>query len=366
MNYTLDCIGFWKENEKCFKSFSTEKPRVPLGFWLDDHFLLEEMAVPSTLKYYNNVEYRLEVNRQCNVRTEKAIAKKFYNEDPREEGKPIPNRFEVLMGARWELTEGGTPWLESSVEGIEDVKKLIDQAVRLDMKTAVLPDGWREKKAVYEKEAGKPLRLGGGGSRGPATMATSILGTTNTCMFIMDEPEVMKEFFQVLAARLAEYHNALMELTGHDSRNGYSLADDNCYLFPPAQYEKFCAPVLERLFKEFAPEKWHVRHQHSDSSMGHLMGILNDLGVNAVNFGPDIHPLEIRKAMPGALIHGQIPPFVLRNGSPKDIINYVRRDIEAVGQDGGLVECPAGSVAAGTPLENLRIYMWAVDQYGRY
>jgi uroporphyrinogen decarboxylase len=366
MKYELDCQEFWKENEKSFQPFSTDKPRVPLVFWLDDHFLLEEMVVPSTLKYYNDLQYRLEVNRQCNERLERKIGRQFFNEDPSEENKPSPNRFEVIMGARWELTEGGTPWLESSVQDIEDVKKLINHVSRMDMKTAAFPEDWQEKRIRYEKETGKQLRLGGSGSRGPATMATSILGTTNTCMFMMDEPDVMKEFFSILTHKLVEYHEVLMTETEHDTRKGYTITDDNCYLFPPALYEMYCAPVLDKLFREFAPEEKHVRYQHSDSSMGHLMGILRELGVNEVNLGPEIHPLDIRKAMPKALIHGQIPPFTLRNGTAEQIINVVRRDIEAIGQDGGLVECPAGSVAAGTPLENLVVYMWAVDKYGRY
>lgn len=364
MKYELDVLEFWKENEKCFAPFSTEKPRVPISFWLDDHFLLEEMSITSASRYYNNQEYRLEINKKCNDRVEKVIGRRFYSET--EGMKLSPNRFEVIMGAHWQITDNGTPWLESTVEDINDVKKIIDKAEKLDMKKAAFPDGWKEEKDEYEKSSGHKVRLGGSGSRGPATMATSILGTTNTCMFIMDEPEVMKAFFTVLADKLVEYHHALMEDTGNNCRNGYSLADDNCYLFPPAQYEAFCAPVLEKLFREFAPEPHHARHQHSDSSMGHLMGILNALGVNQVNLGPDIHPLDIRKAMPKAVIYGQIPPFTLRNGSAEDIINTVRRDIESVGQDGGLVECPAGSVSGGTPLENLKLYMWAVHTYGRY
>ena len=96
------------------------------------------------------------------------------------------------------------------------------------------------------------------------------------------------------------------------------------------------------------------------------MGILNDLGVNGVNLGPTIHPLEIRKAMPKAIIHGQIPPFTLKNGTTEEIIESVRCDIDSVGQDGGLVECPAGSVVAGTSFETLLVYMWSVETYGKY
>lgn len=364
MNYDFDVREFWRENEICLEPFSTNKPRVPISFWLDDHFLLEEMSLPSTVRYYTDFKYRQEMNRLCNDKVEKELGKRFYSEEKIEAPKPI--RFEVIMGACWRLTEGGTPWLDTNVHDIEDVKKIIDRIARLDMKKEAFPEGWPELKQQYEKQSGKKLRLGGDGSRGPATMATSILGTTNTCYFIMDEPDIMKEFFTLLADRLVEYHRVLMEDTSNSRNGGYSLADDNCCLFPPDAYLKFCAPVLERLFKEFAPLPEHYRFQHSDSNMGHLMGILNDLGVNSVNFGPEIHPLEIRKAMPKAVINGQIPPFTLRNGTPADIINTVRRDIDAVGGDGGLVECPAGSVTGGTPLENLKVYMWAVQSYGRY
>lgn len=364
MKYDIDMKAFWEENNRCMEKFSTNKSRVPLHFWLDDHFIFEEAHIPSTLKYYKDEEYRLEIHRYYNDRFEKLLGRRYYDESPAPRINPV--RFEVTMGSRWQLTEGGTPWLESDVKDIEDVKHLIDRMSELDLRKEVLPEGWHEEKERFETETGKKIRLGSLGSRGPCTMATSILGTENTCIFIMEAPEIMDEFFKLLCTRLIEYNWLLKKETGEMSIGGYWLTDDNSYLFPPAQYERFCAPFLDRLFKEFAPDPKHTRFQHSDSSMGHLMGILNDLGVNDVNFGPSIHPLEIRKAMPKAYIQGQIPPFTLRNGTPEEIIDTVRRDIESVGQDGGLMECPAGSVAAGTPLENLRIYMWAVQTYGRY
>lgn len=362
--YDFDVKSFWAENKKCFEPFSTNKPRIPISFGLDDHFLLEELSLPSTIGYYNDFKYRQEMNIALNDKVERVLGKRFYSENKIE--APTPVRFEVIMGSHWSLTEGGTPWLESTVKDIEDVKRIINCASNIDMKKEAFPDGWHEMKEQYEKQSGVKLKLGGDGSRGPATMATSILGTTNTCLFIMDEPDIMKEFFMVLADKLIEYHYALMQDTSNCKAEGYWLTDDNCYLFPPDAYLKFCAPVLEKIFNAFAPLPEHARSQHSDSNMGHLMSILHDLGVNSVNLGPEIHPSEIRKAMPRAVIHGHLPPFTLRNGTPQDIIDTVRRDIDTVGGDGGLVESPAGSVAGGTPLENLRIYMWAVHTFGRY
>lgn len=363
MDNELDLEQFWEENEKCFRHFSTDKLRVPVSFWLDDHFLFEAVELSSTLKYYQNRDYRLKIHKQINQITQKELGKTFYQE---QEMKVQPNRFEVLMGSHWEYTEGGTPWLESEVKSIADVRKLNERNKNLNMKQEALPEGFAEEMARFEEETGERVELGGGFSRGPVTMATSILGTENTCLFIMDHEREMREFFKILADKLIEYHYVLMEATGSKNEGGYQINDDNCYLFPPGQYETFCAPFMEKIFTEFAPAKDDKRHQHSDSSMGHLMPILRDLGVNQVNLGPDLHPLDIRQAMPKTVICGQTPPLVLRDGTPEDIIDTVKRDIDAVGGDGGLVETPAGSVAAGTSFENIRIYMWAVQEYGRY
>ncbi len=364
MDREIDVKKFWEENEECMKSSGRNRKRIPMHYWLDDHFLIEEMKLPSTLRYYDDYSYRREINSLMNRRTDEGLGKKFFAEDEFEE--PLPNRFEVILGSYWKLTEGGTPWLESTVESIEDVKKLNVRNAKIDMEKAAFPGDWNDKKAAFEKASGKKMSLGGNFSRGPATMATSILGTTNTCMFMMTDPEVMDEFFAILGDRLVEYHRALMKDTGNTTKAGYQFNDDNCYLFPPAQYEQYCAPVLRKVFSEFAPGPGHKRHQHSDSPMGHLMTILYDLGVNEANFGPTIHPQEIRKAMPDTVIYGQMPPFTLRNETEQEIIDLVRRDIDSVGGDGRLVECTAGSVAGGTSFENIRTYMWALDKYGRY
>jgi uroporphyrinogen decarboxylase len=364
MSYLLDYREFWEENEKCFEPFTTKKPRVPVKLPFDDHFLLEEMEVESTLRYYKDRDYRLKMNKLCNDRMEKAIGMRHFDE--KEDMTVSPNRFEVIMGAYWAYSEGGTPWLESNVKEIDDVKEIIRKAEKIDMRKAAFPEEWYAEKERVEKTTGVKLDYGSRGHRGPATMATSILGTENTCIFIMDEPDVMKAFYEVLTQKMVEYHNALLEATNSTLKPGYWITDDNSYLFPPQKYEEFCAPFLERMFSEFAPRSEDYRYQHSDSAMGHLMPILHNLGVNNVNFGPTIHPSEIRKAMPKAVIQGQMPPFTLRNGTPDEIIEIVKRDIDAVGADGGLVATTAGSIAAGTPLENIQVYLWAVNEYGRY
>ena len=363
MDKSFDIKSFWEENKACFGRFSTDKPRVPLSFILEDHFLMHLIPMESTARYYTDPAYAIDIHVKANNLLEHEIGTRYYPEDGI---SYIKGAFEVLMGAERVIREKNTPWLESNVQDIEDVKAIIRRAEKWDAKRNAIPDQWREAKEKLRRERGKQLFFHHM-PNGPVTMTCNLLGTVNTCMFIMESPEVMDKYFEVIAAKYIEFYEAVMiEDTGHIKRDGLGINDDNCYLFSPAQYERFCVPFIQKMIDAFAPLPQHIRRQHSDSAMGHLMGLLNDLGINEVNLGPDIHPSDIRKALPKAVIHGQVPPFVLRNGTAEEIQAYVKRDFEAVGADGGLVESLAGVVPESTSMQNIRDYMYAVHTLTRY
>jgi uroporphyrinogen decarboxylase len=270
----LDVQAFWRENEQCLAPFSTAKARVPLTFWLDDHFMHSVVALVSTARYYQDFEYRLQVHRQCNQRLVPVLGKEFY---PETEILYQKGEFEVLCGARRVIEEGMTPWLESPVTSIEDVKAIIARLARLDIKATALSDEMRALKRSLAERTGAKLLFEHSWT-GPATMACNILGTTNVCFFMLDETDVMEEFMAVLCDRYIEYGEVMaLEDHGFVDRSGSGVNDDCCYLFPPALYERLCAPFLARFFAAFAPGAQHRRRQHSDSPMGHLMPILNDL-----------------------------------------------------------------------------------------
>ena len=56
----LDVQAFWEENSACE---ARQGPRSPLSLSPDDHWLFEFMAVPSTLRYYQE----LFLNRSCSI-----------------------------------------------------------------------------------------------------------------------------------------------------------------------------------------------------------------------------------------------------------------------------------------------------------
>jgi uroporphyrinogen decarboxylase len=364
MTVQLDLAAFWQENAQCVgKPFRTDKPRAPIALPVDDHWLLDEMKLPSTIRYYRDPEYRARINRQCNDRCEAAIGLRPFAETVQ---PPAPMRIEEVFGCRIELTENTTPWLEPAVRSPEELRAMLDRIERMDdaeLRGLILSTGATIAREPREGDGSrrKVVRF----SRGPATIGTSVLGTTELMWAIIDEPALMERFYELLADVLVRYQRILADEADVEVR-GYGWLDDNCALFSPELYARFCLPVMRKVFAALAPGASDFRFQHSDSAMAHLLPILATLDLKGCNFGPTIPAAEIRRHMPRTQIHGQVAPMTLRNGSPEAIEAEVRRDFQAVGSDGGLLLTTAGSISAGTTLERIRWFMHCVQRWTRY
>lgn len=357
MAVSLDLARFWAENEVCLaRPFRTDKPRAALTLCFDEHWLFEELAVPSTVRYYRDPEYRVAANRAANDRIEAAIGLRPFDERP---PKTPPLRIEEVFGSRQDILEGGTPWLEPTLFTPEDLSQKLDEIETLDdeaLLRLVLSNG-----ATLEPTSGPRVAW----SRGPTTIGTSVLGTMRFLETILDEPAVMGRFYDVLATTLIRYHRLLASAQGTEIR-GFAWLDDNCALLSPHLYEQYAYPAMRRVFDAFCVAEDDTRFQHSDSAMGHLLPILARYRLHGANFGPTVSATAIRAAMPRTVVHGQLAPFTLRNGSPEAVRAEVLRDFGAVGEDGGLVVTTAGSIAAGTRLDAIRHLIAVVATECRY
>lgn len=371
---------FWIENEACF-AFTTNKPRCALSFSPDDHWLFELLPVESTLRYYQDKPYRDELHRRANALTRDGVGKAFFDEDTWETS---PKRIENLFGSEFAYTEGGTPWLQHVTDDPAEFARILDHAEATDIAAWALPADYRAE-WDRRKATGKPMPSLGTGSRGPATIMTSVLHPEHVFLWMYDYPEMMTRFRDILARKMVELNRVLRAFSGFDAASWW-ITDDNCALFNRKLYRQYCVPVLQTVLDEFAPlppveqrTSFAVetgprqarpasvyRYQHSDSSMAHLLDEQRTLGMTSVNYGPDVDPALIREKLPDAIINGQIPPFLLRNGSDEDVRLRVRSDFEKAGATGGLVITTAGSLAAGTTIDRMRWLMWCVQEETKY
>jgi uroporphyrinogen decarboxylase len=355
----LDITAFWEENALC-QDFTTEKPRCSLSFSPDDHWIFGLTDVPSTLRYYQDKVWRDALHRQINEITQEYIGKTFFEEDTWEYA---PKRIENLFGCEFTYHEGSTPWLTPVTEDPGEFAAILDHAEDIDIASWCLSADFREE-WEQRKTRGAPLPELGTGSRGPATIITSVLRPETALLWMYDYPNLMHRFSTVLAENMVALNLILRRFSGNQAE-GWWITDDNSALFNRRLYQEYCYPVLERVLEVLAPEP-ALRYQHSDSAMGHLLDMQYALGIRSVNYGPEVDAALIRKRMPDALINGQLPPLMLRNGSPEEIKQRIISDFKKAGQTGGLNVTTAGSLAAGTGMGRMRWMMWVVQNHCRY
>jgi uroporphyrinogen decarboxylase len=359
LTLNLDVDRFWEENDLC-QNFTTQKPRCALSFSPDDHWLFEFLQVSSTLRYYFDKTFRDDLHKQANSILHEYVGKSYFDEDTWEN---YPKRIENLFDCEFTYHEGSTPWLTPATNDPDEFSKILDKAEKTDLQSWAFPEAFLEEWESRKKE-GKLLPHLGTGSRGPATIMTSVLTTETVFLWMYDYPEIMKRFRDILQRQMVAFNQVLRVFSGNNSP-GWWITDDNSALFSRKLYHTYCVPVLQSVLDTFAP-LGSRRYQHSDSSMGHLLDFQNELGINVVNYGPDVDVGLIREKMPAAFIHGQMPPFLLRNGSPQAIQVRLIEDFRKGGTSGGLTVTTAGSLAAGTGVERMRLMMQLVEKYCRY
>ncbi len=355
----LDVQAFWNENQVCGR-FTTQKPRCAAVFSPDDHWLFEFLRIPSTLRYYQDKTYRDHLHCQVNQITQEYVGKTFFEEDT---WQFSPKRIENLFGCEFEYHEGSTPWFVPVTSDPEEFSRILDYAENIDLKTWAFPEEFLTEWDARCRN-GKPLPLLGTGSRGPATIMTSVLEVNTAFFWLYDHPDLMRRFRDILADKMVELNNLLRDFSGN-TQSGWWITDDNSALFNLNLYEEYCVPVLEKILDALAPGE-SSRYQHSDSAMGHLLDFQYELGIREVNYGPEVDVALIRQKMPDAVIYGHIPPLMLRNGNPTEIKDRILDDFQKVGDTGGLSITTAGSLAAGTGVGRMRWMMQVVQDYCRY
>jgi len=370
--FPVDLERFWEDDAASHgKWFSTDKPQVPLGIRMPATCIWDELGLPmpanADTEVQNPYEVPLELRKRYNERAIAIVGRPMMPEDappPGDSHFPPVKGITDVFEARTVQT-GGTGWVMPSADTPGELARLLDRVERRSLREFLFPPNWDAEVGRIQERYGKTSRMGGG-VRGPVTAAMSIFGVENLIFLIRDDPGLAARFRDVLADKIIEMTRVLYEVSGTRDRRGFSFADDNCAMLNADMYAFFGLPILKRVFAEFAPGPDDTRHQHSDSAMTHLLPLLNEAGVNHGNFGPTVRVQDIRRDMPRCVIHGQLAPWTFARGTDEEVAAEVRRDIEAVASDGGLVIATAGSINPGSRLSGLRAIMSTIQEHGTY
>lgn len=369
MAFRLDLEKFWHDNDLAAQDpFGKEIPQPPFHHWMGYETIFDELGIEEDLwRFQVDFEYARDCAKRYNDLAEKIVGRRLLDEnacDPSRRFPAIKSIGEIFGCKR--VWQANSWWLLESVHTTEELSRLLDRVEKLDLRSAMIPDNWEhECRWIHNHHGLKPTFWHG--QRGPVTLATSIFGVENLLFLILDDPPLAARFRDLIAKVMINYYHILDSLVDPSSvPKAFCFYDDNCAMLTPEMYAFFGQPILQAVFRQFAPGPEDYRYQHSDSDMGHLLPLLAQTGLKRVNFGPNIRFAQIRAAMPHAVIEGTLPPYVyMRNDEPA-IIAAVRRDLDEARQCRGLVVATAGSVNNGTRLTSMRTVMATIQQFGRY
>ncbi len=142
-------------------------------------------------------------------------------------------------------------------------------------------------------------------------------------------------------------------------------------LMSPAAWRKWFKGRLRSIIAEARSVKPHLPvFYHSDGNPAAIIPDLIEIGVTVLNpVQPEcIDPLAVKQqygdrlALWGTIGTQTTMPF----GTPAEVRAEVRKRIETVGADGGLILGPTHSLEPDVPWENIVALYDAIEMYGRY
>ncbi len=281
--------------------------------------------------------------------------------------KPKVDSSSLLHGSVYgmpiEYPKDSTPWLTHIIHSPEDVKALIARMERLDLAQAGLVPWFVESYRTLNRPYRWRILHDPTSVHGPGTILGFLFGINDMMLYLTDEPDLMQALLKTVAQVTVDYSRTVRTLTGAPT-TGVGVFDDVAGLVSPRTFQRFFLPVYERIYGGLAPGPDDDRFYHNDARVGHLLDMLAALGVNGINPDPETDPALIRRKLPAAIIYGCVPPLVLKDGTPEQVMAEARRSIELAGEGGGLVLTTAGSINMGTPYVNLRALAEATERYG--
>lgn len=151
------------------------------------------------------------------------------------------------------------------------------------------------------------------------------------------------------------------------------LAGQQSLLMSPDTYRELIKPRHQRLFTFIKGQAAVKIFFHSCGAVRPLIGDLIDAGIDILNpvqvSAKGMNPYELKQEFGKELVFwggGVDTQRVLCDGSPKDVREDVRRNIEALAPGGGFVFAAVHDIQADVPPENV-VAMWdAWKLYGTY
>lgn len=198
-------------------------------------------------------------------------------------------------------------------------------------------------------------------ARGPLAVAAHLHGVTEILMATQLDPESCHLLFEKTTDLCIHWLKA--QLGRMEEPVGVLVLDDLVGMLGPQDAGKFAIPALRRIFEEF---EGLIRILHNDTPNPKVFPGLATVGADVFNFSHKTDLGEARKLLgPDVVLMGNLPPLdLLVRGTPDQVREETRRQLDRLGEVGPLLVSPGGGVSPGTPIENLQAMVEVVNREG--
>lgn len=268
------------------------------------------------------------------------------------------------VGCEVDFTEDAAPWvIAPAIESLEQVDKLkpIDP-----YQDGTLPEVIKATRLIA-KEVGQHVCLLSEADQGPFSLASHILSPAELLPALLDPEKeaLVHRLMEYTTEQVLRYARALIEAGAHLTMMGESIAGpDVC---SPDIYRRFAFPYAKHLIET-------LRAEGKELGM-HICGNATKIIEPMVNTGSiflqvdyKINHDACKQAASGktTLIGTVDPSGVMALGTPEQVTQKARYDIEHLGKDGGFILSPGCVLPHTTPDENVFALVETARVYGQY
>lgn len=268
------------------------------------------------------------------------------------------------VGCQVEYVEDGPPWvLAPAIESIQEVDRLKPIDPYSD---ATLPEMLKATRLIAD-ELGSRVCLLAEADQGPFSLASHIVGPAEFLTALLQpklEPWVQR-LLEYTFDQVLRYARALIDAGAHLTMMGESISGpDVC---SPNLYNRFAWPYQKRLIETLRTEGKEMG-LHICGNATRIIGPMVDTGSIFLQVDYKIDRDVCKRAVNGktTLIGTVDPSDVMALGTPEQVTEMARRDIEHLALGGRFILSPGCSLPPITPDDNVMALVEAARNFGGY
>lgn len=367
----IKCDAKKREKSKLrLAAFENQKyiDRVPVMFGVEARYLLDERGV-GFLEYFETPEnnfYHQLMNFKWRMEhiEDDFLGSNQINIFPDFQNTSTASLFNESC-IEWSDTE--TPRIIPFINDIEDLRSLkvpdMNSGMALRRKNYIKKFKELAKDTIVTVNGENiPINIMMGWQESMFTGALAMLGE-NLLSWLLEYPDEMKEFFDMMTDTCILYEKEMMKLT-EEKRDGSDTILDGAEMISPVLFKEFIVPYYNKFYAAF---KGRRRGTHNCGNILHLLPLIRDeLKITYFNGFGYVIPAEKMAEIAGNSFRysGGINPMTIWSGSNDEVENEVRSYVKALGPYESYMVCDGYNIAPKTKIERLNGIVKLLDDIG--